>query len=102
MPGIIHCYALTVKEYIIFACFCGFDTPCMVYMWHIFSRFFQISHGAIDHKFSSSIPQEVLSFDKAVDGLSITNSYGLFRRFVRNICIVWWLLLLSIIRTCYV
>ena len=60
----------------------------MDYMWHIFLVSFQISHGAIDHKFSSSIPQEVLSLDKAVDGLSITNSYGLFRRFVRGYCLV--------------
>lgn len=49
---------------------------CVIYI-----VLFQVSHGAMDYRFSSSIPQEVLSFDKAADGLSITNSYGLFRRY---------------------
>ena len=78
-----------MEEYILLPVYVDWTHLVWILCGIYFLVSFQIPHGAIDHKFSNSIPQEVLSFDKAVDGLSITNSYGLFRRFVRNVCIVW-------------
>jgi hypothetical protein len=90
--ALLSCLVLSLKIIsAIFRCLTeySFGRKCWAMMWTLLITCIVIplfalslvSHGAIDHECSNSIPQVVSSFDKVADGLSISNSYGLFRRY---------------------
>lgn len=54
-----------------------------------------VPFGGLDHTFYSSIPAPVRSIHDSFDGFSLTNPYGLFRRYVLEECLSLLLFCLS-------